>query len=133
MRNAVRFKSSKFNTTEVKDYFYNDTGFGDDVADLLSDTLSERGFKANAAWQEDWGWQFETESCLVSVGFDGEEWQIYLEPIRGFFQKLFGQETDISGLTEALHRILIDEPEIYEIRWFRSDKTGQETDFASEP
>ena len=133
MRNAVRFKSAKFNYTEAKDYFINEICFGDDLANWLYEKLKERGLKTVKPWQEDWGWQFEAEDCLISVGFNGDEWQIYVEPITGIFQKLFGKTFDISGLTKNLQRIIKNEPQIFEIEWFQSDKTGQEIDFADEP
>lgn len=133
MRNAVRFKSSKFNTTEVRDYFINDICFGDDLANWLFEELSQNGLKAVKPWQEDWGWQFEAENCLISVGFNGDEWQIYVELITGFFQKLAGKTNDISAVTKNLHQILEKESEIFDTEWFLSDKSGIETDFANEP
>lgn len=133
MRNAVRFKSAKFNTTEAKEYFINDICFGDDLAAFLCEKLRERGIDAVEPWQEDWGWQFETENCLISVGFNGDEWQIYFEPIRGIFQRLFSEEIDISNLTKTINQILKSEPEIHEIEWFESTKSGREIDLGAEP
>ena len=133
MRNAVRFKSSKFNTTEVKDYFINDICFGDDLANWLFEELKDIDLKTTEPWQEDWGWQFETENCLISVGFNGDEWQIYVEPIVGFFQKLSGKTINISVVTKNLHEILKKEPEIFDLEWFLSEKSGEEADFAPEP
>lgn len=133
MRNAVRFKSAKFNTTQVRDYFINDICFGDDLAEWLFEELNQNGLKAVKPWQEDWGWQFEAENCLISIGFNGDEWQIYVEPIIGFFQKLAGNQVDISKTAKNLHRILENESEIFDIEWFLSDKSGKETDFATEP
>lgn len=133
MRNAVRFKSTKFNCTVAKDYFINEICFGDDLTNWLYEELKEQDLKTVNPWQEDWGWQFEAEDCLISVGFNGDEWLIYVEPITNIFQKLFGKTDDISGLTKSLHRIIKNEPQIFEIEWFQSDKTGEELDFADEP
>ncbi len=133
MRNAVRFKSAKFNTTEAKDYFINDACFGDDLSNWLAGELKNAGLKTVEPWQEDWGWQFEAENCLISAGFDGDEWRIYVEPILGFFQKLSGKIVDISAVTKNLHRILKNESEINSIKWFQCDKSGKEFDFAEEP
>ena len=133
MRNAVRFKTQKFNTTEAKDYFINDICFGDDLAGWLYEELKRQGLNAVEPWQEDWGWQFEAESCLISVGFDGDEWQIYIEPIQVFFEKLFGKNVDISNLTKILHETLKNESQISEIKWFQSEQSGQEINFANEP
>ena len=132
MRNAVRFRSTKFNTTEVKDYFINDICFGDDLANWLFEELKKRGLKAIEPWQEDWGWQFEA-NCLISVGFNGDQWQIYVEPISVFFEKMFGKIVDISNITKSLHDALKNEPQISEIEWFESDPSGQELNFAGEP
>ena len=112
MRNAARFKSAKFNTTEARDYFINDNCFGDDLATFLREKLSARGINPVEPWQEDWGWQFETENCLVSVGFNGDEWQIYFEPIPAFFQRLFNEKIDISNLTKTINQILKSAPEL---------------------
>ena len=133
MRNAVRFRSRKFNTTEAKDYFINDICFGDDLANWLYEELNKQGLITVEPWQEDWGWQFEAENCLISVGFNGEEWQIYVEPISGFFEKMFGKTVDISDLTKSLHNSLKNEPQISGIEWFKSDQSGQEINFAGEP
>jgi hypothetical protein len=132
MRNAVRFKSAKFNTTQIRDYFINDICF-DDLANWLSEELSGAGLKTARPWQEDWGWQFEAENCLISVGYNVDEWQIYIEPIVGFFEKLAGKQVDISKTVKNLHRILEKESEIFDIEWFVSEKSGKETDFANEP
>lgn len=132
MRNAVRFKSAKFNTTEAKDYFINDICFGDDLANWFYEELKKRGLNAVEPWQEDWGWQFEAENCLISVSFDGDEWQIHIEPILGFLDKLFGKTIDISGLTKALHSALKSEPQISEKKWFESGKSGRESNLAGE-
>lgn len=133
MRNAVRFRSARFNTTEIKDYFINEICFGDDLANFLNENLKKRGLKIIEPWQEDWGWQFEADHCLISVAFDGDIWQIYVEPILSVFQKLTGKATDISGVTKNLHQILENAPQIYEIQWFQSNKSGEEIDFASKP
>lgn len=133
MRNAVKFKSAKFNTTDVKDYFINDICFGDDLAKFLTENTKARELKTVEPWQEDWGWQFETEDCLISIAFDGDEWRIYIEPISSFFQKLTGRIVSVSNAAANLHRILINEPRIFEIQWFQFDENGREFDFAAEP
>ena len=133
MRNAVRFKSAKFNTSEPKDYFINDICYGDDLANWLCEYLKKRGVKIAEPWQEDWGWQFEAENFLISVAFDGEVWQIYCEPILSFFEKLTGKTGDVAEITKAFHEIFKKEPQISEILWFESGKSGRETDFAAEP
>jgi hypothetical protein len=133
VRNAVRFKSAKFNATEAKDYFINDLCFGDDLAIWLCEELKKRNLNAIEPWQEDWGWQFEAENCLISVGFDGDRWRIDVEPILGFFDKLFGKTVDASNLTKEMHNALKNESQISEIEWFESDKSGREINFAGEP
>ena len=111
-QDPIRFSSSKFNTTEIGEHFINDICFGEDVAHWLVREVDKRGLNAIEPWQEDWGWQFEIEDCLISIGFDGNEWLIHCDPIVGFFQKLWGNRGDNSRVLGVIRKVLENEPEI---------------------
>lgn len=133
MRNAVRFRSTKYNTTEVKEYFINDICFGEDLAHELADGLKTKGLKIYEPWQEDWGWQFGTSDCLISVGFDGEEWRVDIGQNLGFFDKLRGKTVDASQIVEGINAIIKSDPANSDVQWFVASRPGQELDFADSP
>lgn len=133
MRNAVRFKSTKYNTTEVREHFINDICFGEDLARELADGLISRGVKIYDPWQEDWGWQFGTEDCLISVGFDGEEWRVDIDPNLGFLDRLRGKAVDFSAAASNIDLIIKSDPANTGIQWFVASRSGKELDFADAP
>lgn len=133
MRNAVRFRSPKFNTTEIKEHFINDICFGEDLARELADGMKERGLTVYDPWQEDWGWQLGASECLISVGFDGDEWRIDVDPNIGFFAKLMGKTVDIPPVTSSIDSIIKADPANTDIQWFCASRSGQELDFADVP
>jgi hypothetical protein len=60
MRKEASFRTSGFNTSEVRDYFTNDGCFGDDLANWIMDRLRSAGIETGTEpGQEDDGWYFE--------------------------------------------------------------------------
>jgi hypothetical protein len=115
----LTFRSSRFNTTEVKPHFINDCCFGEDVAAWLAPKLAERGYRVLEPGQEDWGWYLEVLRDRVwhflAIGY-GDEWMIHVKRVRGFWGALSGEsKATAPELVLAIEEILRAEPEIDEV------------------
>jgi hypothetical protein len=122
------FRSSSFNTSEVRPYFVNDCCFGDDLARWLIGRLREAGVGTDdEPGQEDFGWYFQFNlpsgaHCCV-LGYQEDEpdgvWHISVERGRGLLASLLGGRR--RGIDEAAVRVIDDvlagAPEIRELRW----------------
>src|SRR5262245_10219337 len=124
----VTFRSSAFNTTQVKPYFLNPSCFGDDLAAWMIARLRAIGIKTDdKPGQEDFGWYFEFDvpagkhCCVLGYQDDDPEgqWRLWLERSRGFLGSVFGMRK--SGIdaaaVEAVRSILNKAPEIRDIEW----------------
>ncbi|MBW3624296.1 MAG: hypothetical protein KY468_12890 [Armatimonadetes bacterium] len=147
-RTTVTFKSSAFNTTEPKEHFINPCCFGDDLARWMIQALYDRGIDAEEEpGQEDFGWYLRfklqgQEYCFV-LGFrpgdENEEgdWIGELERDCGFIASLFGgRKRNIRPeAAEAIHVILSDSAEIWDLRWHRRADldTGREEQGSLQP
>ncbi|MCX7049913.1 MAG: hypothetical protein NTX50_31080 [Candidatus Sumerlaeota bacterium] len=135
-RNVI-FKSVAFNTTEPKEYFINDTCFGDDLARWMMKELNARGIQTGEEpGQEDFGWYFEFQVGGVEYLFiishrpgdddlppseplSSVDWMCVIERNAGLIASLFGACK--RGITleavQAIHGVL-SSPTIYNIRWY---------------
>ncbi|MBX3072847.1 hypothetical protein KF728_12670 [Candidatus Obscuribacterales bacterium] len=131
-RTVVTFQTSKFNTTESRDYFINPGCFGDDCCKWLIAELEADGVKCDATpGQEDFGWYFNFEDALgkycVVGGYRPDDydenvpgvWMFWLERQTGFFSSLFGgRDKEIAlSAAEALHRVLSRSSDIRNVQW----------------
>jgi hypothetical protein len=128
MRTAATFRSSAFNTSEVKSYFINPCCCGDALARWMMAQVHTSGVRtADEPGQEDFGWYFEFEVpvgkyfCLIGYQEDHPEgrWNLWLERSRGFLGSILGMRkrgTDAAAV-QALQDILGKAPEIRELEW----------------
>ena len=128
MRAEASFRSSVFNTSDVRDYFINPCCFGDDLAKWLMARLREAGCETDEQpGQEDFGWYFNftvpagAHCCIVGYQEDEPEgiWHITLERRRGFVASLFGGRGHgiDAAAVDAIKKALDSAPEIRELRW----------------
>ena len=131
MRTVATFKSSSFNTSEVRAFFINPNCFGDDLARWLISRLREAFIATDdEPDQEDFGWYFnfsmqEGEHCCVLGYRPGEagnkdgEWVVWLERRRGLLGSLVGGRN--RGIAQsaiaAIHTALSSGSEIRTLRW----------------
>ena len=104
-----RFDSTLFNDSEVRDYFINDSCFGDDLGKWLRPQLEARGHTVVGPDQEDWGWYLDVnrasfKQCL-RIGYGGE-WLMFLDSRRLFRKRIDPQ------LYADIREILTTTPEI---------------------
>jgi hypothetical protein len=126
------FETNRFNLSEVREHFINPCCFGEDVAAWLRAKLSERGIRASAPDQEDWGWYLGVEyggsSYLVGVGGNaaesGEdrndgEWRVLVEKHRSFWDRVRGRGllAPDDELLAVLRAILDAEPDFRNVRF----------------
>jgi hypothetical protein len=141
MRNAVRFKSDKFNHTERRAYFINDCCFGDDVAAWLKSGLEATGYRVSEPVQEDWGWLLDTQkdgaSCSISIGLipEDETWQVIVEPILSLWERLRGHRSDdaVRALCQTMHGILSGDKGVRDITWLEMSRKGRELNESPAP
>jgi hypothetical protein len=128
MRTAATFRSSAFNTSEVKSYFINPCCFGDDLATWMMARLRAAGVQTNdQPRQEDFGWYFEFEvpagkHCCVLGYREGDpegQWRLWLERSRGFLGSILGmRKRNIdAAAVQAVQDILTKALEIRELEW----------------
>ena len=129
-RTVVTFRSSRFNTSEPRDYFINDCCFGDDVAKWLIEQLSSDGYQCDeSAGQEDFGWYLtfrvsEIGHCFVISYRPGAapnelgEWIGWLERT-GFLRSLLGARRRgiLPEAMQAINRILMNEKTVRDVTW----------------
>ena len=128
LRTCATFQSSRFNTTEPREYFLNPGCFGDDCAQWLVALLRTAGVPGVAEpWQEDWGWQtraeLESTRVLISIGLvpaDPPHWLLMLDEERSLRARLFGRAHPqvVVRLAEAIHRGLAAEQTTRALRWY---------------
>jgi len=128
MRTEATFRSSAFNTSDVKPYFINPGCFGDDLAKWIMARLRSSGVRtADEPRQEDFGWYFEfevpagTHCCVLGYQADHPEglWLLWLERRRGFLGSIFGmRKRGIDpAAVKALQDVLGAAPEIRHLQW----------------
>jgi hypothetical protein len=127
-RQEASFRSSVFNTSEVRDYFINDCCFGDDLAKWMMERLRHAGFEtAEGPRQEDFGWYFKfkvpagTHCCILSYQPDEPEgtWHLWLERSRGLVGSLLGRRNrGIDGTaTRVINDVLASAHQIRDLQW----------------
>lgn len=135
MRREASFRSSAFNTSQVRDYFVNDCCFGDDLAKWLIGRLRSAGVETDEEpGQEDFGWYFEfrvpagKHCCILGYQEDEPEglWHLWLERSRGLVGSLLGRRAH--GIDEAALRAINDAlasaPEIRDFEWATSNASA---------
>jgi hypothetical protein len=135
VRREASFRSSAFNTSQVRDYFINDCCFGDDLAKWMMERLRGAGVEtADEPGQEDFGWYFEftvpagKHCCMLGYQGDTPEgvWRLWLERSRGLVGSLLGRRSQ--GIDEAAARAINDvlaaTPEIRDLEWAPSPKVA---------
>jgi hypothetical protein len=130
MKTEVHFRSTGFNCTEPRNYFINESCFGDDVARWLIQQLRAGGIQtAEEPDQEDFGWYFTfnaggTEHCFV-IGVQpndpatGDQWLGWLERQTGFLGSLFGgrKRGILPEAIRAIDTALNASPDIQRVTW----------------
>lgn len=137
IRSVIRFSSSTFNCSEVKDYFINARCFGDDVAALITNEWRKRGFETRDPFQEDWGWTAQLNHNTIwyylNIGIFQDDlapksppctWLISIEKCCGFWQSPFGNEKKNiqQDFLVALHKMLAECQDFKDLRWFNESE-----------
>jgi hypothetical protein len=123
VRNGVRFKSTLFNSSDVKDYFINDCCFGDDLGAWLKPRLAAQGYAVEGPDQEDWGWYLTCDKDqsrhYLNLGWSAdEEWLMWIERRRSLSDWIRGRNKEAAPqLARDLHAILSADPAIVDLRW----------------
>ena len=128
MRAEAWFRSSAFNTSDVRDYFINPCCFGDDLAKWLIARLRQAGVETdNEPGQEDFGWYFNfnvpagAHCCIVAYQEDEPDgvWHITLERKRGFIPSLLGGRGHgiDAHAVDTINSALESAREVRELRW----------------
>ena len=128
MLTTATFRSSAFNTTEVKPYFINPFCFGDDLAKWMIARLRDIGIRTeDEPGQEDFGWYFNfgvaagKHCCVLGYQDDGPEgkWRLWLERNRGLIGSIVGRRSSgiDSAAIQVVQSILSNAPEIQELEW----------------
>ena len=128
MRTEATFRSSAFNTSEVKSYFINPCCFGDDLAKWMMAGLRAAGVRTNdQPRQEDFGWYFEFEvpggqhCCVLGYqeGHPEGQWLLWLERSRGFLGSILSMRKRgiDAAAVQVLQDILAKAPEIRDLEW----------------
>lgn len=123
---TVTFRSSAFNTSEVRPYFINDYCFGDDLARWMIGRLRDAGVETGAEpGQEDFGWYFEfsvpsgRHCCVLGFRPDDDAWFLWLERSRGFVGSVLGMRNRGIGAdaVNSLNDALTGAGEITDLQW----------------
>jgi hypothetical protein len=76
----IRFRSKRFNTTNLQAHFINPNCFGEDVGIWLREELRKRDVRCEMPSQEDWGWYLDVKpppgsrvTATINVGWNGVE------------------------------------------------------------
>ena len=145
----VEFKSTVFNTTEERSYFFNPGSFGDDVASWFIAELPCQGVTVDKEpGQEDFGWYMyfyanAKRYCLLISYQPGENsltgyWMCTIERVSGtdLISAFLGARTRGIDLAApwAIHKVLSTSKEVSDIRWFLgknswSDRNSRPTPF----
>jgi hypothetical protein len=154
MRTLVTFESRAFNVTEPRDYFINDSCYGDDLAKWLIARLNGRAIHADdEPGQEDFGWYLlfdvpEWRHCCVITYREGDDtdpgiWIAWVERHRGFIGSIVvGRNRGVApSATAAIHAALTapvagaEATPIGNVRWHLKDDfhRGREEDGSREP
>lgn len=125
MKTHVTFATDVFEQKTPQAHFINPCCFGEDCARWLADCLKEKGFVAEAVFQEDWGWCFYVGKVWVGVGLVEEEncWLVFCELNSGFFKKLFGyaEEDAQLQLCYAIDEVLKTAVHVRDIKWYSQE------------
>ncbi len=155
MRTHVTFLSNAFNQTEVKENFFNDCCFGEDVASWMLPLLKPHlvSFDLDPdPCQEDWGWEIllgqQELRFFIGVGQyprnDELRWLCFVEPLPPLYTKVVPfyrrwhasrYEDGCQLIANAVHRVLVDSGEISCIRWYTKDDfmKGREDSWTDRP
>ena len=130
VRTVAVFRSTKFNSSEPRDYFINECCFGDDVAKWLIDQLRTHGLSTDEKpGQEDFGWYFNFTVDGIRHTFvighrpgktnEAGEWIGWLERNRGLFGAIVGARNHgiQPAATLTIHKALASSSEIHNLRW----------------
>jgi hypothetical protein len=148
VRTVATFECAAFNTTERRDYFLNDSCFGDDLAEWLIDELGARNIETDAApAQDEFGWHFGFRKDEVDYTFAVTHrsagagrppvWIGRIERKAGRFGKLLhGTARGIEPeAVLAIHSVLNSALLIHNLKWhYRRDFNANREDLgAPEP
>lgn len=144
-RTIVTFKSSAFNTRQIRGHFINPENYGDDLAKWLRQELKGRGVEVGAdLGQEDFGWYFDFtvggRRCSFVLGYRGDDdegWVGRLERDADFLPSLLGaRKRGISPeAAQVIHDTLSTAAQITEVRWHvaKDFEAGREEEGRAEP
>lgn len=130
IRTVVTFESPTFNTTEQKEYFINESCYGDDLAHALMDQLRSHGYQTDTEpGQEDFGWSFgfragDTDYRFVIGNRPADEndaplWTGWVERKVGLMGTIFGARNRGIHLAaiNAMNSAISALAQVRNIRW----------------
>src|SRR4030095_3417343 len=127
MKTQFEFRSSKFPPYEGEEEETNPGLWGKRLAEYLVEKLGEKGIGTEQIVAEDWGWYipisnegFRLGLCCGHQQGDDDEFLCFTEPGTPVVRKLFRKidaTPQLIRLTDALHQILVSDPEIRDLVW----------------
>jgi|SRR5579864_1589837 len=128
MLTHVEFRSDLFPPVEGEEKLINPGLWGKRLADFLRKGLREEGFETKEPIAEDWGWIVPVVNHSFRLWIGCGHYQehpdgflCFIEPHKPFvwkFLRKIDTSERISGLREAMDKILVSEPGIRGKRWW---------------
>lgn len=140
---TVRFRSAAFKPQRPEEDQVNPGVYGEELASWLAERIMEaEGLKSRVDF-EDFAWLVELPLgdgtawllCANEYGSD-EIWMIDIREaprLLGWLRRSKLPLAAVFDLSKKLQAILVAEPSISEIEWFRTGKRGQEEEVSEEP
>ena len=133
MLTHLEFRSDKFPPVEDGDKLVDPGVWGKRLADFLREGLQREGIEAGEPIAEDWGWvlPLTDDPFGVWVGCSNNSEQpdgfwCFLHPQRLSFRRLFSKRAEVhdwvSGLRQAIDRVLSENSGVQAKRWFTLDE-----------
>ncbi len=131
MRTTLEFRSP-----ELSDAIRDDgTPYGETVASLLRDELSEHGFSVTDVFAEDWGWHVAVANAAFRLWIGCghyEEWHdgllCFIKPSRPYVLRWFRRvptSDTVERLATAVESVIRDSGKAYDLRWWTTEENAR--------
>ena len=127
MKTFVEFRSTKFPPYEGEEELINPGLWGKRLAEYFVHKLPTHGIEPEEIIAEDWGWYipikndgFRLAICCGHQSGDDDEFLCFTDPQTPAIKKLFKNidaTAQLTRLTDAMQKILSEDPDITRIAW----------------
>jgi hypothetical protein len=140
---TVRFKSERFKPRKPEEEQVNPGVYGEELALWLAERLTETDDLESRVDFEDFAWLVELRLgeatawlfCANEYGSD-QVWMIDVREaprLLGWLRRSKLPPDSLFELCQKVHAILVAEPSISAIEWFKTGRRGQEEEVSEEP